>query len=134
MGEGNFIHSNDCYMKNNFVLILSLVAFCASAQPAKKAVKQPVLGHRSATILNIDGSQFKDLNRNGKLDKYEDWRLTNDERSKDLVSKMSVEEKVGFMLISTAGMKTSAMEAANSMKKTGYPTQICLRASLCHHL
>ncbi len=49
--------------------------------------------------------EFKDLNRNGKLDKYEDWRLSNEERSRDLLSKMSVDDKVGFMLISTASMK-----------------------------
>jgi beta-glucosidase len=49
--------------------------------------------------------QFKDLNRNGQLDKYEDWRLSNDERAKDLLSKMSLEQKVGFMLISTTRLK-----------------------------
>jgi beta-glucosidase len=26
-------------------------------------------------ILTVEGLQFKDLNKNGKLDKYEDWRL-----------------------------------------------------------
>jgi beta-glucosidase len=93
------------FMRNNFLLFLSLATLSATAQPSDKNVKQPALGYRSATILNIDGLQFKDLNRNGKLDKYEDWRLPIDERSKDLVSKMSVEEKVGFMLISTASMK-----------------------------
>jgi beta-glucosidase len=29
-------------------------------------------------ILNIKGLAFKDLNRNGKLDTYEDWRLPAD--------------------------------------------------------
>jgi beta-glucosidase len=55
--------------------------------------------------LNIDGLQFKDLNKNGKLDVYEDWRQSNDARAKDLVAKMSVEDKVGFMLISTTRLK-----------------------------
>jgi beta-glucosidase len=32
-------------------------------------------------ILIVDGLAFKDLNRNGKLDKYEDWRLPVDERA-----------------------------------------------------
>ena len=35
-------------------------------------------------ILTIGGKHFKDLNKNGKLDKYEDWRLPVDERAKDL--------------------------------------------------
>jgi beta-glucosidase len=67
--------------------------------------KQPVLGSRSAKILQIAGLKFKDLNKNGQLDKYEDWRLPAEARSKDLLAKMSVEEKVGFMLISTTRLK-----------------------------
>ncbi len=51
-------------------------------------------------ILKNKGFSFKDLNKNGKLDKYEDWRLTIDERAKDLASKLSVEEIAGLMLYS----------------------------------
>lgn len=51
-------------------------------------------------ILIVDGLAFKDLNKNGKLDKYEDWRLPVDERAKDLASKMSVEQIAGLMLYS----------------------------------
>ena len=68
------------------------------------AQKQPTLGNRSAEILRIGGLQFKDLNKNKKLDAYEDWRLPVDARVKDLVSQMNLEEKVGFMLISTTRM------------------------------
>jgi len=51
-------------------------------------------------IITIDGFAFKDLNKNGKLDKYEDWRLPADVRAKDLASKMSVEQIAGLMLYS----------------------------------
>jgi len=51
-------------------------------------------------ILTVKGLAFKDLNRNGKLDPYEDWRLTADERAKDLASKMTVEQIAGLMLYS----------------------------------
>lgn len=51
-------------------------------------------------ILTVNGKKFKDLNKNGKLDKYEDWRLSADERAKDLASKMSVEQISGLMLYS----------------------------------
>lgn len=51
-------------------------------------------------ILTVDGLAFKDLNKNGMLDKYEDWRLPVDERAKDLASKMSVEQISGLMLYS----------------------------------
>jgi len=66
---------------------------------------QPVMGYRSAKILTVDGYQFKDLNRNGVLDRYEDWRLPYPVRATDLLGKMNVEEKVGFMLISTTRLK-----------------------------
>jgi len=61
------------------------------------------LGYSSTSgvkILTIDRLAFKDLNKNGKLDKYEDWRLPVDERAKDLASKLSVEQMAGLMLYS----------------------------------
>src|SRR5215207_9235279 len=48
-------------------------------------------------ILTIDGLAFKDLNKNGKLDRYEDWRLTAEQRAKDLASKMKVDQIAGLM-------------------------------------
>ena len=54
---------------------------------------QPVLGHRSANLLKKKGLQFKDLNKNGKLDAYEDWRLPTEKRVQNLLSLMTLEEK-----------------------------------------
>lgn len=51
-------------------------------------------------ILTFDGFAFKDLNKNGKLDSYEDWRKPVAERAKDLASKMSVDQIAGLMLYS----------------------------------
>lgn len=51
-------------------------------------------------ILKVDGESFKDLNRNGKLDKYEDWRLPAEERARDLASRMTIEQIAGLMLYS----------------------------------
>jgi len=51
-------------------------------------------------ILTVDGLAFKDLNKNGKLDAYEDWRLPVDERAKNLASQMTVEQIAGLMLYS----------------------------------
>lgn len=86
-----------------FACLLCLLT--GTAQTNKKPV-QPQLGFRSVQLLTVDGYQFKDLNRNGQLDKYEDWRLPNETRAKDLLSKMSLEQKAGFMLISTARLKS----------------------------
>lgn len=62
-----------------------------------------VLGYNPASgvsILREKGLPFKDLNRNGMLDPYEDWRLTDEERATDLASRMSVEQIAGLMLYS----------------------------------
>ena len=63
----------------------------------------PALGYSLSSgisILTVDGLKFKDLNKNGKLDPYEDWRLPVDERAKDLASKMTIEQIAGLMLYS----------------------------------
>ena len=52
-------------------------------------------------ILTADGYAFKDLNRNGSLDPYEDWRLPAQERAEDLASKLSIDEIAGMMLYSS---------------------------------
>jgi beta-glucosidase len=51
-------------------------------------------------LVTDKGFAFKDLNRNGKLDPYEDWRLPADTRARDLASRMSVEQIAGLMLYS----------------------------------
>ena len=68
-----------------------------------KVNDQIALGYSTASgvaIIKQDGLPFKDLNKNGKLDKYEDWRLSVVERAKDLASKMTVEQIAGMMLYS----------------------------------
>lgn len=63
----------------------------------------PTLGYSPASGVSIlhDGHYaFKDLNRNGELDRYEDWRLPLDDRIADLVSQLSREEIAGLMLYS----------------------------------
>lgn len=65
--------------------------------------KGPVLGYSSGSgikLIKLNKLYFKDLNKNGKLDKYEDWRLPADIRIKDLVSKLSIEQIAGLMLYS----------------------------------
>ncbi len=49
------------------------------------------------TILDVDGLKFKDLNKNGTLDVYEDWREETDTRVADLISQMTPEEEVGLL-------------------------------------
>ncbi|MGM0620368.1 MAG: glycoside hydrolase family 3 N-terminal domain-containing protein [Bacteroidota bacterium] len=48
-------------------------------------------------LLEENGFRFRDLNKNGKLDIYEDSRRSIDERVEDLLGQMTVKEKVGMM-------------------------------------
>ena len=65
---------------------------------------QPAIASRRAAILRHDGLPFKDLNGNGKLDPYEDWRRPVEERVDDLLTQMSLEEKAGLMVHPALGM------------------------------
>jgi beta-glucosidase len=99
------------------VLIISVMVISAPRSQAQQnrsrkftsnGKAQPKLGYRSAKILNVGGLTFKDLNRNGKVDPYEDWRLPGEQRARDLLRQMSMEEKVGFMLISSTALKNES--------------------------
>lgn len=46
----------------------------------------------TSKIIQVDGYAFKDLNGNGKLDLYEDWRQSPEDRAKALSDSMKVEE------------------------------------------
>ncbi|RXK48805.1 glycoside hydrolase family 3 protein [Aquirufa rosea] len=86
------------------ILVGFLVLLSNSQIQAQQKIQQVPLGNKNLDILQIEKLQFKDLNKNKKLDPYEDWRLPVGPRVKDLLSQMSLEEKVGFMLISTTRM------------------------------
>ena len=65
-----------------------------------------------APVLQKDGLQFRDLNRNGVLDPYEDWRLSPEQRARDLVARMTLEEKAGTMMHGTARSLGGPMASA----------------------
>jgi beta-glucosidase len=52
--------------------------------------------------MSSDGLLFRDLDHDGVLAPYEDWRLPADVRAADLVGRMTLREKVGAMLHGTA--------------------------------
>ena len=62
------------------------------------------LGYSPASgvkLLTVNRLAFKDLNKNGELDVYEDWRLPVNDRALDLASRMSVDQIAGLMLYSS---------------------------------
>lgn len=105
----------------SFFFMLCLLSTAVFSQKIVSKKPQPILGHKTVQLLSVDGLQFKDLNKNGQLDKYEDWRLADELRAKDLLAKMSIEDKVGFMLISTSRLQSERsaqlnIETDNSIK------------------
>ncbi len=51
----------------------------------------------STVIHTVDGYSFRDLNKNGKLDVYEDSNQPIEKRIQDLLKQMTLEEKAGMM-------------------------------------
>ena len=77
-----------------------LLAGCNDNDSAPKPT-QPSLGHRTVSLLEQDGLQFKDLDGSGTLTPYEDWRLGAAERAQDLVARLSLAQKAGLMMHGT---------------------------------
>ena len=73
--------------------------YMSSAATAQEgAPPQALIAARAAEVLRLDGLLFKDLNKNGRLDPYEDWRREVEARVADLVGQMTIEEKAGLMV------------------------------------
>ncbi len=106
-------------MKQTAALALTLVLAMGGAQVQASAASTvrdtadgysvventngPELGYHKdsgVNILTVDGKEFKDMNRNGKLDKFEDWRLTPQKRAEDLAQQLSIDQISGLMLYS----------------------------------
>jgi beta-glucosidase len=85
------------HMRKAFIGLL--VTVCAA--PLLATPTQPALETRAKKIITVNGLRFKDLNANGALDPYEDWRLPAQKRAAYLVARMTLAEKAGMMLIAT---------------------------------
>ena len=80
------------------------------------------------SLLERDGFVFKDLNRNGEVDVYEDWRRSLSERAEDLAASLSIDEIAGLMLYSehqavptdSAGYWSSTYNGV-SLSRSGLP-------------
>ena len=93
-------------LANGIIIFIVFIMFsCGDTKSKTGTLLQPELGNRFVKLIEKDGYKFKDLNKNGFLDNYEDWRLPNNKRVEDLISKMSLEEKVGLMIISSTRLE-----------------------------
>ncbi|MCL4137545.1 UNVERIFIED_CONTAM: hypothetical protein GTU68_064926 [Idotea baltica] len=85
---------------------------------SSKLHSQASLGTRTLAFITQDNLRFKDLNSDGELNPYEDWRLTPEQRSQDLLQRMTLEEKAGTMLhgsMSVFGSTSYDLDRANRL-------------------
>lgn len=120
-------------MKNLDLIFLVPASLCAAFSCAPQLSERTVDNHvvisqrggkeiayspeSGVQIIHDGGFAFKDLNRNGKLDVYEDWRRRPQERAADLASQLTVDEIAGLMLYSKH-MSVPHISSSNPMKYT----------------
>lgn len=91
--------------------------------PADEATGQVALEAHVKNIIEVDGLKFKDLNGNGTLDVYEDWRQPVDARVDDLLSQMTLDEEIGLLWhASTGGTFTSMYPYTEEWLYSNEPT------------
>ncbi|WZH35255.1 MAG: glycoside hydrolase family 3 N-terminal domain-containing protein [Microbacterium enclense] len=73
-----------------------------------------------------DGTRFRDLNGNGVMDPYENPTLSVEERTEDLVARLSLEEKVGLMFqtVIEVGDDGEVLEAPGRISKSPTTTVV----------
>jgi beta-glucosidase len=88
----------------------------------------------SATFSTApDGTRYRDLNGNGVMDPYEDPRLSPEERTEDLLGRLSLEEKCGLMFqtVIEVGEDGELLEHPGRISKS--PTTTVVRDKHMNH-
>lgn len=91
---------------------------------ARPEGKEPMTPLRLSTAT--DGTRFRDLNGNGVMDPYEDPRLSAEERTDDLLGRLSLEEKCGLMFqtVIEVGDEGELIEAPGRISKSPTTTVV----------
>lgn len=90
-----------------YFLALIILAGCQQSQKKNEASElNEVVQGKSTILVDQNGFQFRDLNKNEKLDIYEDINQPIETRIDDLLSQMTLEEKAGMMFINGAPVST----------------------------
>lgn len=61
----------------------------------------PVIGVCGGKVLEQDGLYFRDINGDGKMADYKDWRKPAQERAQALARELSPQEKIGLLFLSS---------------------------------
>lgn len=104
------------YLLIFIALIAVTIYYTLTIHPKLNARRNLLMLGSEAPTLTQDGVTFRDLNKNGKLDVYEDPRRPIDERVEDLLKQMTLAEKAGLMFQTMAGMnKDGTLQEASSL-------------------
>jgi beta-glucosidase len=71
---------------------------CEQAEKHTKSIPEIAL-NKTSVKATVDNQVFRDLNKNGKLDTYEDINAPIEDRVEDLLGQMTLEEKAGCMFM-----------------------------------
>src|SRR3954454_14832725 len=85
-------------------------------------------------LASTDGTLYRDLNNNGVMDPYEDPRLTPEQRTEDLLGRLSLDEKIGLMFqtVIEVGEDGTLLEQPGRISKS--PTSVVVLAKHMNHL
>ncbi len=97
------------------IIIAGVVYFWRNIRPDVNTRRNLSLLGKTAPTLTQDGITFRDLNKNGKLDPYEDPRRPIEERVEDLLKQMTLEEKAGMLFHTMIGINKDG----TILEKTG---------------
>src|SRR3954465_9897683 len=78
----------------------ALLAVFAFAKSRVENNLSPEVNAKSALIRTAGDTAYRDLNKNGKMDVYEDVSQLIEKRVQDLLKQMNIEEKAGMMFYS----------------------------------
>jgi len=95
------------------LLLLSILIFSIKSKRQSSSYLSQ-LGPEAPTLM-INGESYRDLNKNGKRDLYENINEPIENRVEDLISQMNLQEKAGSVFINMIGVNPdgSLMEQAN---------------------
>ena len=86
-----------------FLVILVIYFFYLMKWSSAASDNEALLGPKAEVVVQA-GFGFRDLNKNGRLDPYEDSRQPVFVRVENLLTQMTIEEKAGLMFIDMTGL------------------------------
>ncbi len=92
------------YIFGGILLLVLLTFLFFRVKWAMSTSANMKLAGEEAPVLHHNGQTFRDLNKNGKLDVYEDVNANLEDRVQDLIGQMNIEEKAGTMFAHFLGM------------------------------